>query len=181
MNSSNVTDPVTGNTAMNLPIDVVESVKVIANPYDPEYGRLAGAVSSVETTSSNFDAFHLTIQNLLPRPRKRNGDFVGIEAATPRLTLTGPLIKDKIAFTTSFEYQFLRTPVSSLHPLQRDTKLEGFNSYSQLDVNLTERQSLTASSFRSDCELVSDRVLAALARARPPRATATDLAGTCGA
>ena len=47
VNSASVTDPATGNTAMNLPIDVVESVKVIPNPYDPEYGRLTGAVSSV--------------------------------------------------------------------------------------------------------------------------------------
>ena len=145
LNSANVTDPVTGNTAMNLPIDVVDSVKVIANPYDPEYGRLAGAVSSVSTVTSNFNAFHFSIQNILPRPRKRNGDFIGIEAATPRFTLTGPLVKDKVAFTTSLEYRFLRTPVSSLPPLERDMKLEGVNSYNQVDVTLTERQSLTAS------------------------------------
>jgi len=145
LNTASVTDPATGNIAINLPIDVVESVKVIANPYDPEYGRLTGAVSSVGTTTSNFNAFHFSIQNLLPRPRKRNGDFVGLESVTPRLTLTGPVVKNKIAFTQSVEYRFVRTPVSSLPPLQRDMKLEGFNSFSQLDVNLTERQSLTAS------------------------------------
>jgi hypothetical protein len=70
---------------------------------------------------------------------------VGIEAAAPRLTVTGPLVKNKIAFTQSFEYRFLRIPISSLPPLERDMKLEGFNSFSQLDVNLNERQSLTAS------------------------------------
>jgi hypothetical protein len=144
LNSATVTDPATGNPAMNLPIDVVESVKVIANPYDPEYGRLAGAVSSVETMTGNFNDFHLSVQNLLPRPRKRSGDFIGLEAATPRLTGTGPLVKNKIALTQSFEYRFIRIPVSSLPQLQRDIKLEGFNSFSQLDVNLTERQSLTA-------------------------------------
>lgn len=145
LNSASVTDPATGNAAMNLPIDVVESVKVIANPYDPEYGRLTGAVSSIETTTGNFNAFHFSVQNVVPRLRKRTGDFVGIEASTPRLTVTGPLLKDKIAFTQSFEYRFIRTPVSSLPRLERDTKFEGFNSFSQLDVNLTERQSLTAS------------------------------------
>jgi hypothetical protein len=145
VNSASATDPATGNPAMNLPIDVVESVKVIANPYDPEYGRFSGAVSSLDTRTGNFNAFHLSVQNLLPRPRKRDGDFVGIEAATPRLTITGPLVKNKIAFTQSFEYRFLRIPVSSLPPLERDMKLEGFNSFSQLDVNLNERQSLTAS------------------------------------
>ena len=145
VNSANVTDPATGNAAINLPIDVVESVKVISDPYDPEYGRLTGAVSSVETVTSNFDSFHLSVQNLFPRPRKRNGDFVGIESFTPRLTVTGPLLKNKIAFTQSFEYRFIRVPVSSLPPLQRDIKFEGFNSFSALDVNLTGRQSMTVS------------------------------------
>jgi hypothetical protein len=145
LNSASVTDPATGNAAMSLPIDVVESVKVIPNPYDPEYGRLAGAVSSVQTVTSNFNSFHLSVQNLFPRARKRSGDFIGVESATPRLTVTGPLVKDKVAFTQSFEYRFLRIPVSSLPQLQRDMKLEGFNSFSQLDVNLTQRQSLTAS------------------------------------
>ena len=144
VNSANTTDPVTGNAAMSLPIDVVESVKVIANPYDPEYGRLTGAVSTLETVTGNFNAFHATVQNLLVRPRKRAGDFVGIESATPRITATGPLVKNKIAFTQSFEYRFIRTPVSSLPQLQRDMKLEGFNSFSQLDAILSQRQSLTA-------------------------------------
>ena len=77
MNSANVTDPATGDRAMNLPIDVVSSVKVISNADDPEYGRFTGAVSSLETRTNNFDKFHFSIQNLLPRPRKRGGDFVG--------------------------------------------------------------------------------------------------------
>ena len=65
VNSASATDPVTGNAAINLPIDVVESVKVIADPYDPEYGRLTGAVASVETVTGNFNAFHISAQNLV--------------------------------------------------------------------------------------------------------------------
>jgi outer membrane receptor protein involved in Fe transport len=144
LNNANVTDPATGNAAMSLPIDVVESVKVIDNPYDPEYGRLTGAVAKVETVTGSFNSFHFSVQNILPRPRKRSGDFIGLEAATPRLTVTGPLVKDKIAITQSFEYRFIRIPVDSLPQLQRDMKLEGFNSFTQMDVNLTQRQSFTA-------------------------------------
>ena len=55
VNSANVTDPATGAEAMNLPIDVVSSVQVISNPYDPEYGRFTGAVSSVETKPGNLN------------------------------------------------------------------------------------------------------------------------------
>jgi hypothetical protein len=145
VNSANVTDPATGGQAINLPIDVVSSVQVIANPYDPEYGKFTGAVSSVETRTSNFDKFHFSIQNLVPRARDRDGSIVGIEAFTPRTTITGPLINDRLAFTQSLEYRFVRTPVESLPSLQRDTTLESFDSFSQFDLKISDRQTATLS------------------------------------
>jgi hypothetical protein len=145
VNSANVTDPATGGQAISLPIDVVSSVQVISNPYDPEYGKFTGAVSSVETRTSNFDKFHFSMQNLAPRARDRDGSIVGIGGFTPRMTLTGPLIKDRLAFTQSFEYRFVRTPVESLPPLQRDTTLESFDSFSQFDLKISDRQTATLS------------------------------------
>src|SRR5277367_687443 len=93
VNSANVTDPVTGSPAINLPVDVVASVKVISNPYDPQYGRFTGAVSTVDTKTGNYDGYHFSIQNFFPRLRDRGGHILGIGAPTPRATLTGPLIK----------------------------------------------------------------------------------------
>jgi hypothetical protein len=145
VNSTNVTDPATGGQAISLPIDVVSSVQVISNPYDPEYGRFTGAISSVETRTSNFDKFHFSIQNLVPRARDRDGHIVGIGGFTPRTTITGPLIKDRLAFTQSLEYRFVRTPVESLPPLQRDTTLESFDSFSQFDLKISGRQTATLS------------------------------------
>ena len=145
VNSANVTDPATGDQAINLPIDVVSSVQVISNPYDPEYGKFTGAISSVETRTGNLNKFHVSVQNLIPRARDRDGHIVGIGAFTPRVTFTGPLVKDRIAFTQSFEYRFVRTPVESLPPLQRDTKLESFDSFSQLDLKINEKQTATFS------------------------------------
>ena len=145
VNSTNVTDPATGAEAMNLPIDVVSSVEVISNPYDPEYGRFTGAISSVETKTGSLDKFHFSLQNFVPRLRDRDGDIVGIESLTPRLTFTGPLVKNRVAITQSFEYRFVRTPVQSLPPLQRDVKLESLDSFTQVDLSLGEMHSATAS------------------------------------
>jgi hypothetical protein len=143
VNSANVTDPATGSEAINLPIDVVSSVQVISNPYDPEYGKFTGAISSVETRIGNLENFHISVQNVIPRARVRDGDVVGIESFTPRVTVTGPLVKDKIAFTQSIEYRFVRTPVQSLPPMQRDTKLESFDSFSQMDLKISQSQTAT--------------------------------------
>jgi Carboxypeptidase regulatory-like domain/TonB dependent receptor-like, beta-barrel len=145
VNSANVTDPATGEQAINLPIDVVSSVQVISNPFDPEYGKFTGAISSVETRTGNVDKFHVSVQNIVPRARDRDGHIVGIGAFTPRATFTGPLIKDRLAFTQSFEYRFVRTPVESLPPLQRDAKLESFDSFSQLDLKINDKQTATFS------------------------------------
>jgi hypothetical protein len=145
VNSANVTDPASGASAINLPIDVVSSVQIVSNPFDPQYGRFTGALSTVETKTGNYEKWHFSIQNILPRWRERAGTISGLGAATPRLTFTGPLVRDRIAFTESFEYRFIRTPVNSLPPLERDTKLEGFNSYTQADITPSSKQTATVS------------------------------------
>jgi len=145
VNSANITDPATGNAALDLPVDVVQSVQVISNPYNPEYGKLTGAVSTIDTKVSNYETFHFSIQNVMPRVRVRDGSIMGVGGATPRMMMTGPLIKGRLAYTQSLEYRFIRTPSNSLPDLQRDTTLEGVNSYTQFDMNLTPNQTATAS------------------------------------
>src|SRR5262249_1951433 len=39
VNSANVSDPVTGESGFNLPLEAVQSVEVLTNPYSPEYGE----------------------------------------------------------------------------------------------------------------------------------------------
>jgi len=143
VNSANATDPATGAPGLDVPIDVVESVHVISNPYDPQYGKLTGAVSSIDTKTSNYEKFHFSLQNIMPRIRVREGSVLGIGGATPRMTITGPLVKGRVAFTQSLEYRFIRTPVNSLPGDKRDTTFEGVNSYTQFDLNLTNKQTAT--------------------------------------
>ena len=145
MNSANATDPATGNPGITVPIDVVASVQVISNPYDPQYGKLTGALSTLDTKTGDFGKRHCSIQNFIPRARVRDDTVFGIGAATPGMTCTGPMWGDHIAITQSLEYRFVRTPVNSLPPFQRDTTLEGLNSFTQFDFNLTPKQTATFS------------------------------------
>jgi Carboxypeptidase regulatory-like domain len=145
VNSANATDPATGAPGLDVPIDVVAAVQVIPNPYDPEYGKLTGAVSEIDTKTSNFEKFHFSIQNIMPRMRVREGSVMGIGGATPRMTLTGPLLEDHVAFTQSIEYRLIRTPVNSLPGNSRDSTFEGVNSYTQFDLSLTSKQTATVS------------------------------------
>jgi len=145
VNSADVTDPATGATAINIPIDVVSSVKVLSTPYDPEYGKFTGAVSNVETRAGDFNKFRVSAQNLLPRFRRIDGSIMGVAAFSPRITFSGPIAKDRVAFTQSFEYRYERDPVDSLPILQSWTRSENFNSYTQIDFNISPKQTATAS------------------------------------
>lgn len=142
VNSANVTDPVTGEFAINLPVEAIQSVQVLTNPYAPEYGEFSGAVTTIETKSGT-DKFEYEFQNFFPRFRHRGGHFAGIEAFTPRLSFSGPLKKDKLWFMQSFEYRFVRTPLENLPPLKRDTGLESFDSVTQLDWEVKPTNHLT--------------------------------------
>ncbi len=142
VNSANVTDPATGEAAISLPIEAVQSVEVLTNSYAPEYGQFTSGVTSVQTRSGT-DKFHANATSFFPRPRRRGGSFVGIEAFTPRVTFSGPIIKDKLKFFQSFEYRFIRTPVQSLPPLSRDSDVESLDSLSQLDWEIGTKDHLT--------------------------------------
>jgi hypothetical protein len=145
VNSADVTDPATGENAINIPIDVVSSVQVLSTPYNPKYGKFTGAVSNVETRPGDFNKLRLSAQNLLPRLRREDGSIMGIAAVSPRFTFSGPILKDRVAFTESLEYRYERNPVYSLPSLKRDTKSEKFDSYTQFDINISKHQTATAS------------------------------------
>ena len=142
VNSANVTDPATGEQAISLPVDVIEEVEVLPNPYAAEYGKFAGAVTNIETKPST-DKFTFSLNNFLPRLRRREGHIRGIEAATPRVTFSGPLVQGKLAFLQSFEYRLTRHPVTSLPELEQDTDIESFDSFTQLDATLAPTHQLT--------------------------------------
>lgn len=141
VNSTNVTDPATGNYAFSLPIDAVSSLHVISNPYSAEYGKFAGGVTSIETRQGS-DQWKFQLQNFFPRLRRRNGSIVGMEAVVPRITVSGPLGK-RVSMLQSWEYRFVRTRIPSLPELRNDQVLETFDSFTQVDAQLNERHHLT--------------------------------------
>lgn len=142
VNSANVTDPVTGQFAFNLPIEAVESVQVLTNPYAAEYGKFTGGVTAVATRSGT-DKFNVEAQSFFPRFRRRGNKWSGVESFTPRLAFSGPIKKDKLWFMQSFQYRFVRTPVESLPSDKRDTGLESFDSVTQVDWNVNPKHHLT--------------------------------------
>ncbi len=147
VSSLNVTDPVTGGPAIELPLEAVDTVQVYSNPYSAEYGKFAGAVTAIETRSGT-NKWRYLVTGVLPRPRLRGGKIFGIGAVTPRVAVGGPIVRDKLFFFQSLEYRFVRTNVPSLENLsgqQRDIQRESFDSFSRIDYNINSINRLTVS------------------------------------
>lgn len=146
VNGANVTDPSTGEYGLDLPTDLVQSLQVLPNPYDAQYGDFTGAVTTVDTRSGT-EKFKFEFHDFLPRFRLRAGHFVGLASVTPRVYFGGPVSKGKVFFAQSFEYQFSQTRVPGLKHLDRqvesDTKLESVESHTQLDFELNPFNHLT--------------------------------------
>jgi outer membrane receptor protein involved in Fe transport len=147
VSSLNVTDPVTGSPAIQLPIEAVETIEVYSNPYSAEFGKFTGAVTTIETRSGS-NQWRYLMTGVLPRPRLRDGKFFGIGAVSPRLAVGGPIKKDKLFFFQSLEYRFTRNDVPSLENLnesQRDIRRESFDSFSRIDYVIDTINRLAAS------------------------------------
>ncbi len=100
-------------------------------------------------TQRGGDAWHVTVNDLEPRLRRRAGAFHGIESWTPRLTIGGPIVKGKVNFLESAQYEFSQTRVFGLPALESDTKVETFESYSRVDVMTSPTNHVTGSAMVS--------------------------------
>ena len=147
-NDANGTDPVTGEDAIELPIDAVSSVQVRGAAYAPEFGLSSGAATTVETQRAG-DAWDVTVNDLEPRLRRRGGEFRGIESWTPRVTFGGPIVKGKVSLLESMQSEYSQTRVFGLPPFESDTKLQSFQSFTRVDWMIANANRFTGSAMVS--------------------------------
>ncbi len=144
VNSTDVTDPATGEFGLTVPIDSVESINFYQASFLAEYGRYSAGLVSVETRRGG-EAWHWDLNDPLPEFAIRSWRMRGLRTATPRLNFEGPIIRGKLYLSEGFEYVVRKTPLLTLpFPWNQKTE-EGFNSFSQVDWITSQRNLVTAS------------------------------------
>jgi outer membrane receptor protein involved in Fe transport len=141
----NVGDPVTGDFAFELPNDAVESVEVLGSPYLAEYGRFSAGVATV-TTRRAGDTWKYSVNNFVPRPLKRPDEtftFRGLRSFSPRATIGGPLVADRLWLTEAVQYRYVRTPMKSQEG-EPTMDLRSLDVFTRLDAHLSTRHTLTS-------------------------------------
>ena len=143
VNGTNATDPVTGQFAFELPLSAVDTVEVHAVPYSAEFGRVSGAVTEVRTKAGGA-TWDIGFDSLFPTPRFRGGTLMGINKATPRVKVSGPIRRGKAWLSQAFSYRLVRSQVKETIPGEDEEVVEGFDAFTQVDLELSERHSITA-------------------------------------
>ena len=142
VNNTKMTDPVTGSFSIPVPLDAVQSARVVQTPYSAENGGFSGGLTIVETVPPP-ESWKFGVRDLNVSLRGKNDHFVGVGRATPRVVFGGPVLRDKISFSEVFEYDVIRDPVRGLAWPRNEIKKQGFNSYSTLQAIFSPKQVLT--------------------------------------
>lgn len=142
VNSVNVNDPATGGFGLSVPIDAVDLLKVMQSPYLAQYGSFTAGVVSAETRPGG-DKWDYSLNDPFPDFRIRSWHLEGVRDASPRLNLSGPLIKDHLYFVEGVEYLVDNAEVRTLPFPENESRSKAVNSFTQVDVVLDSRNSIT--------------------------------------
>ena len=139
VDSAQAVNPVTGSYSIDVPIDAIQSLDVYKAPFGAQYGGFVGGMTSIQLKPPP-DRWHLTMHDLNPSLRGKEGDLVGFSRATPRMRFGGPLWKHKVNFAESFLYEMRKINVPGLAWPNDETYIEGYNSITNFQFLLSPRQ-----------------------------------------
>ena len=160
VSSASLNDPSTGDFDLELPSGALESVEVLSNPFAAEYGRFSTSVTQVNTKRGTNE-WIIKPGHLMPSFGK---GFV--DRFEPRLSISGPIKRDKLLFGQYFQYRYARTSVKSL-PDEPTIGLDSFDSYTRLDAVLSSRHAMTVGVIYFPRQITH----ATLSTFRPPEVT----------
>ncbi|HJR59309.1 MAG TPA: TonB-dependent receptor [Vicinamibacterales bacterium] len=137
ISSASLIDPSSGEFDVDLPAQSVDSVEVLANPFAAEYGRFTTSVTQIRTRGGTNE-WNISTGNLVPRFR---GLLRGIRGFEPRLSIRGPIRKDRAFLAQDLQFRYVATPVKSL-PDEPEVDLRSFDSFTRLDTVVSARHVL---------------------------------------
>jgi hypothetical protein len=143
VDSAKTVDPVTGSFSIPVPIDAIQAVNVDKTPFSAENGGFSGGLTRIETIPPPSDWFY-KVKDFNVSLRGKNGHFVGVSQATPRVSFGGPLRGSKVNFSEVFEYDVRRDPVRGLAWPNNEIKTQGFNSFTRVQDILSPHHVLSA-------------------------------------
>jgi len=143
----NVTDPATGYSSINLPLETVKGIEVLRDPISTMHGGLLGGLVRIESTAGSDD-LETGIQGFVPRPRWTSPGFGRIEGIFPRAYVTGTAPGGRLKYVAAAEYDYERIPVPDVTDRTGDDLIEqSAIMFTRFDMQWSPRQRSTVESF----------------------------------
>jgi outer membrane receptor for ferrienterochelin and colicin len=136
-----LSNPTSGGLGANIPIDAVESVDMDLANYAPEYGKASGGVVRV---NSQFvgDKYRFNVTDFIP-----GWDFrqKSVAEFSPRLSYSGPLVKNKLWFMYSGTMRYIHSFLEELQgPADERTRTQStLDQLLKLQWNVKESHVIT--------------------------------------
>jgi len=139
---TSLVDPATGLARINLPVGAVESVSVLPNPYEVEFGGFGSGVVVVETRRA-ADRWKTQVDNVEPAFRLKRFtllDIKGISVLKPSVETGGPL-GDGLFLEQTAQYHFDAIDIPS-RPENELRTTQWFSTFSRIDAKLSTDHSM---------------------------------------
>lgn len=133
VSSASLIDPSTGDFDLDLPAQSVDSVEVLANPFAAEYGRFSTSITQIRTRRGTNE-WDFSTGNLVPRLR----GLTSVRAFEPRLSIRGPIRRDRFFLAQDAQFRYVTTAVKSL-PGEPEIDLRSFDSFTRVDGVISAR------------------------------------------
>jgi hypothetical protein len=171
-----VTDPVSGTTALDLPNESVKGMAVLREPVSAEFRDVLGSAASIETTPG-ADKWKGSVQGFIPRPRIGRNGTGKIESFFPRAYVGGRIGIVRVFASTEFNFE--RVPVAGVTGDSGSPTIgtTGVTSFVRLDVQPSTRHSITVDGLFAPAETTGATLSSLRPEGTAPDVTVNDVFG----
>jgi len=143
LGAATLVNPADNLARLSLPSEGIDSVSVLPNPYEVEFGRFSSGLVVIQTRRAE-DRWRTRLSTLEPALRVKRFtllDITGLSMWQPSVEVGGPIVKGRLYLDQSFQYHYQTTD----YPSRPETELMTTNwlsSFTRADANLSPRHSL---------------------------------------
>ena len=135
-----VGDPASNGLTTRMIVEAVRTAEIQTGRFGAEYAHSGGAILNYETREGD-DRWRFSATDFIPGIKVQNGVQFG--NFYPRITFSGPIIKDQLWFSQSFDVLHTLSIEKGLPPGQPDqSQLWGGDSWSRLLWKMSQNHSL---------------------------------------
>jgi hypothetical protein len=143
-----VTDPVTGSSTIDLPLEVIKGASVLRDPMAATFGGTLGAIVSIDTVGGG-DSFSAGVQEFVPEPRLSGDGFGHIEGFFPRIYAGGRVRAVRYFAAHEFDLERVVVPGVTSRAGSPTTGHLANTSFARIDIGISPRHTMTVEGFEA--------------------------------